>query len=272
MKVGVVGLGLIGGSIGLALRDPSREILGFDPSEANAKLALDRFCVDRLAPLEEVAKAEIVFVAAPPLHVIAVLDQIAKLRGEQTVVTDCTSVKAEVAAWAVRTGAPWFVGGHPMAGHEKSGPGFASSWMFRNARWILTPVKATDKAAVKQVEELVRAMGAVPVRAKPDAHDRQVAILSHLPHAFASVLVTLGEELERTDVAAGSWRDLTRVGGVDPDLWSQILLGNRTELTKVLEDAERELAALREALQTDDRKAVRAILERSRIAKKKQEA
>jgi prephenate dehydrogenase len=133
-------------------------------------------------------------------------------------------------------------------------------------------VKSTAKTSIKQVEELVKAMGAIPVRADAASHDHQVAILSHLPHALAAVLVTLGEEVERTDVSAGSWRDLTRVGGVDPDLWSQILLGNRGEMARVLEAAERQLAALRTALSENDAKTVKRILERARIAKKKQEA
>ncbi|MGV3619029.1 MAG: prephenate dehydrogenase dimerization domain-containing protein [Fimbriimonas sp.] len=115
-------------------------------------------------------------------------------------------------------------------------------------------------------------MGAIPVRVPPGHHDRQVGILSHLPHAMAAVLVNLGESLERADVSGGSWRDLTRVGGVDPDLWTQILLGNRRELSTLLADAEAQLAELRGAIEANDAVAVRAYLERARIAKRKQEA
>lgn len=272
MTVGVIGLGLIGGSVGLALREPGRTILGYDPSETNAKLAHDRFCIDRIATFEEVAQADVVFVAAPPRFVIQTLERLAEVRAPSNVVTDCTSVKGDIVAWAQSTKADWFVGGHPMAGHEKSGPGFASSWMFRNARWILTPTKHTRKDAVKAVETIVKAMGAVPVRADAQAHDRQVAILSHLPHAFAAVLVTLGEELERTDVSGGSWRDLTRVGGVDPDLWTQIFFENRTELSRALRDSEALLAEMRKALEAEDIATVRAAFERARMAKAKQEA
>jgi len=272
MTVGVVGLGLIGGSIGLALREPGRTVVGYDPSPTNSQLALDRFCVDLLAPLQQVATADVVFVAAPPASVVHVLERLATIKAPGTIVTDCTSVKGAVTAWASEEKATWFVGGHPMAGHEKSGPGFASSWMFRNARWILTPNKETDKKAVASIEKLVKEMGAVPVRVDADTHDRQVAILSHLPHAFAAVLVTLGEELERTDISGGSWRDLTRVGGVDPDLWAQIFAGNRAQLANTLRDAENHLADLRKALEADDIATLRAILDRAKIAKRKQEA
>lgn len=272
MTVGIVGLGLIGGSVGLALREPGRTIVGFDPSEEAAKLAQSRFCVDQLLPLEEVAKADIVFVAAPPSKAVAVLEEIFRHKGPETVVTDCTSVKGDIVAWALENKVADFVPGHPMAGHEKTSAAYASSWMFRGARWILSPVKATRKSAVKEVERVVKLMGAVPVRVDSTDHDRQVGVLSHLPHAFAAVLVNLGESLERTDVSGGSWRDLTRVGGVDPDLWTQIFLGNRRELAKLLGDAEAQLAELRVALEQDDPKAVRAYMERARLAKRKQEA
>lgn len=272
MTVGIVGLGLIGGSVGLALREPGRTILGYDPSPSNSSLAVERFCVDRLATLEEVAQAEVVFVAAPPQAVVGMLERLASLRSPGTVITDCTSVKGAVMAWADRAKANWFVGGHPMAGHEKTGPGYASAWMYRNARWILTPTRTTDRNAVKTVETLIKSMGAVPVKADPESHDRQVAILSHLPHAFAAVLVTLGAELERTDVSGGSWRDLTRVGGVDPDLWAQIFCGNRDAITKVLADSEHQLAQMRQALEAEDYAGVREIFARAKLAKSKQEA
>lgn len=271
MTVGVVGLGLIGGSIGLALREPGRQVVGYDPSPQHSKVALDRFCVDRLGSLAEVSAADVVFVAAPPQSVVNVLEKLATLRGPSTIVTDCTSVKGDVVAWAAKTGVDWFVPGHPMAGHEKSGPGFASSWMFRNARWILSPTAKTGRDALKRVTELVKAMGAVPVKVDPATHDRQVAILSHLPHALAATLVLLGEELERTDVSGGSWRDLTRVGGVDPELWTQIFSGNRRELARALGDAEAILRDLRTALEENDAPAVHALLTRAQAAKRRQE-
>lgn len=272
MTVGIVGLGLIGGSVGLALREPGRTILGFDPSDEAGSLAQSRFCVDRVTTLEEVAQADIVFVASPPATVVETLETLFKIKSASTIVTDCTSVKGDIVAWAKEKKVADFVPGHPMAGHEKTSAAYASSWMFRGARWILAPVAATRKSAVKEVERVVKLMGAIPVRVDSIDHDRQVAILSHLPHALAAVLVNLGESLERTDVSGGSWRDLTRVGGVDPDLWTQILLGNRRELAKLLAETEAQLAELRGALEANDQKAVWAYMERARLAKRKQEA
>lgn len=258
--VGVVGLGLIGGSIGLALRDPSRRIVGFDPDPAAARVARDRLCVDALAPLEEVARAEAVFVAVPPDATVGVVEATMAAAGEATVVTDCASVKSEVAGWAQAGKVAQFVPGHPMAGHEKGGAAYASAWMFRGARWILTPVKATAASSVRAVETLVRAMGATPLRIDAATHDRHVATVSHLPHVLAALLVNLGESLETADVAGGSWRDMTRVGGVDPELWTQIMMQNRTELAHCLRDFESGLSALRAALEAEDREGLRAIL------------
>ncbi len=256
MTVGVVGLGLIGGSIGLALRDPDRLIVGYDPNEANANLALDRACVDRLGSLAEVAVADVVFVAAPPAKVVDVLDQLKFLRGPDTVITDCTSVKRIVADWAESTRDPLFVPGHPMAGHEKSGPGFASAWMFRSARWILSPLPFTQKSAINKVESLVKAMGATPLQVPADRHDRHVAVVSHLPHALAALLVQLADGLDDKNVAGGSWRDLTRVGGVDPALWSQIFIGNRVELGRVIGEMSKRLAVLESDVVAGNEKAV----------------
>ena len=163
-----------------------------------------------------------------------------------------------------------FVPGHPMAGHEKGGATYASAWMFRGARWMVTPVKATATASVRTVEAVVKAMGAVPVRVDAASHDRHVATISHLPHVLAALLVNLGESLESVDAAGGSWRDMTRVGGVDPELWTQIMMRNRNELAHCLRDYEAGLALFREALEADDRHGVRAMLEQAEKVKKAQ--
>lgn len=270
-SIGIVGLGLIGGSVGLALRDPSRRILGYDPSPEATKLAKTRFCIDAEASLDEVAQCEVVFIASPPATLIEALDQIEPLRGENTVVTDCASVKGDAIEWANRKKATWFVPGHPMAGHEKTSAAYASAWMFRNARWLLTPSRHTANKALRLVEGVVSLMGATPIRLDAASHDRQVAILSHLPHVFAASLVLQGQELERTDVSGGSWRDLTRVGGVDPELWSQILIGNRRELVGVLAESERIIQQFRAALEENDADKVRALMESACTAKERQE-
>ena len=258
--VGIVGLGLIGGSIGLALREPGRRVIGYDPNPKAANTARDRMCVDVIGSLEDAASADVVFVAVPPDATVETVERTMALVREDAVVTDCASVKSEVAEWAQRTKAGRFVPGHPMAGHEKGGAEYASAWMFRGARWIVTPVKATQISAVRTVEHVVKAMGAVPIRIDAAAHDRHVATVSHLPHVLAAALVLMGESLESADMTGGSWRDMTRVGGVDPELWTQIMMRNRKELAMLVGECESRLAGIRGMLERDDRESLKTVL------------
>jgi prephenate dehydrogenase len=253
MTVGIVGLGLIGGSIGLALRDPNRRIIGYDPVAKSAEVAKSRFCVDEVGTLADVAKADVVFVAAPPDSVVSVLDQTASLRGESTVVTDCASIKEQIVEWANSAGATWFVPGHPMAGHEKSGAKYASAWLFRDARWILTPVTKTDRASVRAVEALVKIAGAKPIRLDAGEHDRHVAVLSHLPHVVANAISAVAQPLTHHEIGAGSWRDVTRVAGAEPVLWAQILGGNSLAVSAAIDSLIEELRTAQAALKDRDR-------------------
>lgn len=268
MTIGIVGLGLIGGSIGLALRASRHKLIGCDPNPEHVRIALERGCVDVAAELSEVAKADVVFVAIPPAIVTKVLAEMEPHVGASTVVTDCTSVKSEIVAWATSQKATWFVPGHPMAGHEKGGPQFASAWLFRNARWILTPV-GKSSSNLKMLETLITEMGAKPVRISAEDHDRHVAILSHLPHVLAGQLVLNASELSHVDAAGGSWKDWTRVAGVDPELWSQILLGNRTAVSTSLREFAKELETLATQLDEGDVAAVKKFFVSAAAAKAK---
>ena len=265
MTIGVVGVGLIGGSIGLACRGNSHRVIGFEPLEPQT--AFERGCVDELGSLEEVSIADVVFLCVPPAQIVSVSQQVCRAKPSAAVVTDCGSIKGPIVEWLGSAGEGRFVPGHPMAGHEKSGAKFASAWMFRGAKWILTPCDFTESAAIKAVEKIVKEMGAVPVRVDAERHDREVAVLSHLPHALAAVLVRMGGKLNSTEASAGSWKDLTRVGGVDPNLWTQILMANRTEVARVLAEFEAELGQLRAALETGDESGVQAFFKEAQRAK-----
>ena len=267
MTIGVAGCGLIGGSIGLACRGNGHVVLGYDEDSRACEVAFERGCVDRVASLKEVAGADLVFVCVPPALIPMVSADICLAKPSATVVTDCGSVKGSVVDWLNSAGEARFVPGHPMAGHEKSGAKFASAWMFRGAKWILTPCDFTEPAAIKAVEKIVKEIGAVPVRVDAERHDREVAVLSHLPHALAAVLVRMGGRLDSTEASAGSWKDLTRVGGVDPNLWTQILLANRVEVAKVLAEFEADLGQLKSALETGDEGGVQAFFKEAQRAK-----
>jgi prephenate dehydrogenase len=269
MTVGIVGCGLIGGSIGLAMRAAGHRVLGFELDSQNAKIAQDRGCVDEIVSLAAAAQSDICFLCVPPSVIATISGDVCGLKDAETVVTDCTSIKAPVVEWLLANPNSKYVPGHPMAGHEKSGPKFASAWMFRGAKWLLTPVKATDKSAIKVVETAVKEIGAIPVRVSAEEHDREVALLSHLPHALAAVLVRLSSELESTEASAGSWQDLTRVGGADPSLWTEILIGNRIQVSKIIGSFQNQLDKLAQAIEAEDRSAVLIYLNKAKEAKER---
>ncbi len=267
-SVGIVGLGLIGGSIGLALRNPKRVVLGCDVYPDAEKAAVERFCVDRIATREEVSQCDVIFIGVPPKSVCEVLADVYSLKRPDSVISDCCSVKTDVALTAERGKMVDFVPGHPMAGHEKTGSRYASAWLFKGARWILTPNKSTRASATRAIKKLVQEMGATPVLLNPEEHDHHVALLSHLPHVLAGALLLAAEDLPHWEVAAGSWRDLTRVGGVDPRLWSEILYGNRDELGRVIGELCEALTAFRGTLEAADEGSLAEWLEKAKRAKK----
>lgn len=268
MTVGIVGLGLIGGSIGLALRQPGRTILGFDPNPEAQAVALKRQCIDELRDLAEVCRADAVFVAVPPKAVVSVLAEVSRFRGPETVYTDCTGVKEAVTAWDDGARDPHFVSGHPMAGHERGGAEYASAWLFRGAKWILMPTSWTGAETPLKIGALIQETGAAPARLDARVHDAQLALLSHLPHAIAAALVLTADQYKAAAVGGPSWRDLTRVGGVDPELWTQIMNGNRAELIAAMDAFGTHLAELRRLLDAGDDKALKQWLGKAQEAKR----
>jgi prephenate dehydrogenase len=247
-------------------------VLGCDLDKASEVTAVERFCVDRIGTFEEVSDCDVVFLAVPPDSVVEVGAAAVELNKREGVITDCAGVKGGVAAWAEAQKLPRFVPGHPMAGHEKSGSKFASAWLFKGARWLLTPTRSTRASATRVVKQLVKEMGATPVEQNPEEHDRHVAVLSHLPHVLAAALVTAGDTLPSWEIAGGSWRDMTRVGGVDPDLWAQIFLGNRAELGHSVEELIKILSEFLAKLEGGDMAEVHSWLGHARSIKETRSA
>ena len=268
MQIGIVGTGLIGASIGMCLKSFGYEVVGADTNSDHLATAIRRNAIDRAGEFSEIAKLDVVFMCISPSLLVSVADEMYRQRGELTVFTDCGSTKSEVAAWAKDKA--MFVPGHPMAGHEKSGPSFATNWLFRGAKWILTPSKQTDKHAISVVEDLVRKMDATPVCIDPETHDQQVGILSHLPHVVAALLIESRNSLPVENVSGGSWKDLTRVAGVDPKLWTDILMSNRQEMAKVLSTYAENLNNVQKMLESNDRVALEKWLQHIVVSKAKQ--
>ncbi len=267
-RVGIIGLGLIGGSLGLALKGVGTRVVGVDQDAETAESALALGCVDELAHITDLGEFELVVMCVPPAAVGRVALELATTYPGDGVLTDATSVKGEVLAAFERMPNPKrCVGGHPMAGLERTGHEHARADLYQGARWILTPIPETDPSALELVREMVSRVGATPIEMSPDVHDREVSYLSHLPHAIAASLMHLQQDLGYPEAAGGSWRDATRVGGVDPDLWAQILMANRQEAAKAISAFDHAITALRHALVTGDEEAVRRFFQEARMVK-----
>jgi prephenate dehydrogenase len=263
VRIAVVGLGLIGGSVALAARGRiEATVTGYDTSDAAAEAALERGAIDRIAdtPADAVADAEAAFVAVPvrslPESVAAVLGA----APADCVVTDVGSTKREVVA-AHRD--PRFVGGHPLAGAETAGIEHARADLFDGATWYLTPTTTTSGVLYERLHRLLVGLGARPAAIEPDTHDTILATVSHLPHVLANVLVsqaadTLEAGGERLPAAGPSFRDATRVAGAPSTIWTDIYISNRDALGAGIDRAIESLHSFREALRDGDAERITA--------------
>lgn len=223
----VHGTGLIGASVAGALRAAGWHVTGWDPDPTVAAEAL------ALGHLDEVSTtarwdADLVVLAGPPSAVLAAV------RGMPAgpLVIDVAGTKADIEA--AGSGHPRFVGTHPMAGREQGGPAHASASLFRGASWVVV-VDHADGDALDEVESLIRSLGANPMRMTAVEHDRAVAAVSHLPQVVAAALVSLAAaDGHALDLAAGSFRDLTRVALSSPELWTDLLIANKKAVTAAI--------------------------------------
>ena len=264
MRVAVLGVGLIGGSIGLAARRRlDAEVTGYDPEPANLERALELGALDQGASSvgEAVEGAEVAFCAAPVRALPALVDD-AIAAGGDTAVTDVGSTKRDlVTGRAGVEGAERFVGGHPLAGAETAGVANARADLIDGARWYLTPSDLTSGIHYDRVQRAIAGLGARPAAIEPAAHDRMMATISHLPHVLANALAStaaasLGEGSERLPEVGPSFRDATRVAGANPAIWTDIFATNREGVADQIEAISRRLAEAAELIRAGDREAV----------------
>jgi prephenate dehydrogenase len=263
MRIAVLGVGLIGGSIGLAARNRlDAEVSGFDADRENLERAAELGAVSSAAAgLEDACRgAELVFCAAPVAELPELADAALRSSGEDCAVTDVGSTKR---ALIERLGeAPRFIGGHPLAGAETSGVENARADLFDGARWYLTPTPTTEGVLYDRVQRVVADFGARPQALDPEAHDRMMATVSHLPHVIANVLAgraaeTLADQTERVPEVGRSFRDTTRVAGANPAIWGDIFATNREAVAEEIEAVVESLRSASELLRGGDDEAVR---------------
>jgi len=257
MRVAILGVGLIGGSLALAARERlGAQVTGYDDSPEALERALQRGALDcaRSTVSAAVAEAEAVFVAVPVGGVSELVGEALSAAPADCVVTDVGSTKREVVA---AHDDPRFVGGHPLAGAENAGVEHARADLFEAATWYLTPSAATSGMLYERLHRLLHGIGARPTAIDADTHDRILAAVSHLPHVLANVLVsqaaaTLADGDARLPATGPSFRDATRVAGAPSVIWTDIYLSNRDALTAEIDGAIERLHAVRAALTAAD--------------------
>jgi len=256
VRLAIIGLGLIGGSLGLALKQANwrqAEVVGYVRRHEVGSLALKLGAVDKVeSNLSKTVKgANIVIIATPILTISDILSQIAPDLSDDSIVTDTASTKLQVMRWAEELLPPEinFIGGHPMAGKETSGVGAATADLFHNCTYCLTPARRTKSAAVQTVKEMVKELGATPLNISAEEHDRLVAGVSHLPLLLSVALVSATTKnpswQQMSRLAASGYRDLTRLASGNPEVNAGICLSNPTAIVFWIDAFSEELQRLR---------------------------
>ena len=263
----LLGVGLIGGSVGLALRARGWEVFGRDASSAVLDAAIELGVIDAVAPPGPIDAIDITFVATP---VGAIVEGVRLALADTTgVVTDVGSVKTPLLEILDD---PRVVGGHPMAGSELDGVAGARADLFEGRTWVLTPIDGTDDDALALVRSIVSDFGAEVVSIAPERHDSMVAVVSHVPHLTAASLMGLADERSAEHrgllrLAAGGFRDMTRIASGPPGIWPDICAGNRDAIVGELDRLRAVLGEVRDIVAEGDRDALVAVLERARSAR-----
>ncbi len=254
---------MIGGSIALCLKDkPGITVTGYSNREASVQKYLERGVVDKgTTSIEEAAEhADFIFLCVPVGSLPHYLEELSKCRlKDGCVITDVGSTKGSIASYAASLDLhrATFIGGHPMAGSERTGVEAASYHLLENAFYVLTPPEGAPTHAIARLKELLAYTRANIVLADPDTHDEIVGAISHLPHIIAAALVNQVRGYNEANdlyesLAAGGFRDITRIASGDPVLWRDILLDNRKVLLRLLEDWNAQMGGFIRMLETSD--------------------
>ncbi len=271
-RVAMVGIGLLGGSLGLRWRQRgvAAEVVGYSRSRQSAERGLTMGALDAVAPdLESaVAGADLVVLCAPVMACLELGPRVAALAAPGCLITDVCSTKAALEAAMLRALAargagpgPVFIGGHPMAGAERGGVEAADPYLFEQAVWVLCPPEGTPAGAVDRLAALVEATGAHPVRLEAGLHDRRVAAVSHLPQLAAVALAEAvgageGRDPGLLGLAGGGFRDTTRIAQSPTEMWLDVLATNTGPILEELDRFGAGLAQLRDAVARGDREAI----------------
>jgi len=275
-KIVIVGVGLIGGSLGLAVNRKSLagRVVGIGRSRESLEPALKCGAVHSVSlGYEAAAGADLIVLAVPVGLTLKILSDIAPYISPGAIITDVGSTKSEIVSGAgdlIPEGTV-FIGGHPMAGSEKGGISCADAYLFENAFYVLTPVPGTENAPINKLLALVRGIGANPVLLGPEDHDLSVAAVSHMPHLMAATLVNSLFDMPGSEkmslLAAGGFRDTTRIAASGPEMWRDIFMSNSKYIIKTIEAFRIRLDEFEAAVKNRDGQAIYDLLSRARTLK-----
>jgi prephenate dehydrogenase len=279
-RVAVIGVGLIGGSFALGLKQAQacRHVVGVGRSAANMKTALERGIIDSIATslAEAVRSADLILVAAPVAQFAGIFESIKEPLQPSALVTDGGSTKRDVIAAArnaLKEKIGQFIPAHPIAGAEKSGADAANASLFRGKRVILTPLEENSAAAVRRVTQAWAACGARTSTMDAEEHDSVLGTVSHFPHllayALAQEVASRANSARLFEIAGAGFRDFTRLASSHPEMWRDISMANRDRLLAEIASFEKKLTELRGLLETNDAAALEKIFAQARDARDK---
>ncbi len=264
-RIGFIGLGLIGGSIAKSIRRifPNAEILGFDVDQHALSLASeDGTLTKNVTAIEAMNECDYIFLCAPVHYNIAYLPILKRIMKPTCILTDVGSVKSDIyRAIADNHLTDYFIGGHPMVGSERSGYDAANDRLIENAYYFVTPSKTVDKEKVEEFKTFLEDLGAIPIIYSPEKHDEITAYISHIPHVIASSLVNLVADKEDENgmlkqLAAGGFKDITRIASSNPVVWEHILLSNPEHVTAGLRTFITQLEGMIDAIESDNAREI----------------
>lgn len=273
-RIAIIGLGVIGASLGMALQAarPDLEVLGMDVDPGTMEKAMEMAAISRPLLLDDLKSCEVVFIATPLSIIPQVLLQIRDRLSQDTIVTDVGSVKN----WVMQKYEEllpqgiFYIGGHPLAGSDRSGITGADKYLLQNAVYVLTPQASTPEDKVQMLQSLLAETGAQITVLSPAEHDAMVSKVSHLPHiAAASLMNNLERQPEALHLAAGGLRDTTRIAASNPELWEDILLFNKEAITGEISALIDQLNRYLQAIECDDKTSLREYLKEAQQMRKK---
>lgn len=267
-KISFIGLGLIGGSIAKTLKRVAPQIRLYAVCRRLSAItqAYEAGIIenDTMLSLHEISDSDYIFLCTPVKQNLSYLMQLKDIIAPHTIITDAGSVKGEIHRAAIHAGLEaHFIGGHPMAGSEKTGFDAATPYLLENAYYVITPSAGTDRTQVSRLRELVSMLGAIPLVLDYDLHDFATAAISHLPHMLAYSLVHLVKETDDAaqtmkTIAAGGFRDMTRIAASSPVMWQEICLSNKQQLLQLMDLYTSQLAKLRSLIHAEDKEGLAA--------------